>query len=199
MIYKSVIPLKKIESITREVALESEKRRLTVYQERIKCKPGCSHCCSRQIHLTLGEAQNIRKKLISIGKYEETKARIEALKEFEDLDFVTWFKMNLKCPVLDPETQRCLAYEVRPLTCSIHFSESDPSSCDPWSMSQPDFKPVDMVDLFDKAIKKMSGVSARNFWSVSLVIHRAIEVTEKMGQVEGLSYDQVMELISRDL
>ena len=199
MIYKSKLPLKQIEHITREVIAETEKRRLNVFGAKIPCKSGCSHCCSRQIHMTLGEAYNIRVNLVASRKYEEVKERMGVLKQYENLDPMTWFKMNIKCPILDPKTNKCLAYEVRPLTCAIHFVESDPDSCDPWSMKVPRFQPIDMIDIFEKAVKNISKVSSKNYWSISLIAHRALEASEKMDQLEGLSLDEVMGLVARNL
>ncbi len=35
------------------------------------------------------------------------------------------------CPLLDPATKRCRVWEVRPMTCRMHFNAGDPEQADP--------------------------------------------------------------------
>ena len=198
MKYDSSAVLQKVEMVVRDTSLNTNKKKLLVYQDRISCKAACNHCCSRPIMVTIAEASIIKNNLIKKKKWSEVKQRALALKELEYTDSLTWFKMNIKCPVLDPNTGLCLAYEVRPLTCSTHFVESPPDSCNPWGTESIDFRPLDMEDAFQKATSEIERICGKSYLSNPVIMHRALEISERTASMEGLAWDQVLSLIARD-
>src|SRR5580704_3221587 len=117
----------------KEASDKASLRHLQIYQEKIKCKPTCSACCSRQIYLTIAEAIIIHEYAKKSGNWPEIENRAKAIMALaRDTPPVAWFKMNIMCPILDPITKLCTTYETRPPACSTHFVTSDPKLCDPW-------------------------------------------------------------------
>ncbi|WP_226584912.1 YkgJ family cysteine cluster protein [Halobacillus litoralis] len=109
------------------------------------CFMGCSFCCYFPIVITKMEAKMLfrsidhfsedRKKAI----YEQWDAYYEKYKDklshalamdYEDPETkLAYKKLDLPCPMLNPETQLCMAYEVRPIPCRTYLNYSDPQVC----------------------------------------------------------------------
>jgi Fe-S-cluster containining protein len=179
----------------KEVADKSTIRRLHMYTDIIKCKPACSACCNRQIYLTIAEALIIQEHLERSGKWEEVEKRARAVMTLaRDTEPVSWFKMNIMCPVLDPSTKLCTAYETRPSPCSTHFVKSDPEQCDPWSVKSGKYEAIDFKDLHNKFRKFLEksvdgyGILALKFpMSVALVFAARVKIQSAKGPNEIMS------------
>ena len=116
------------------------------------------------------------------------------MKIARDTPPVSWFKMNIMCPVLDPSSKLCTAYETRPSPCSTHFVMSDPGQCDPWVTKSGEYKPVDFTDLHDKfqelLEKKIDGhglLALKLPISIALVFASKIKVQSRSGPNEIMS------------
>jgi Fe-S-cluster containining protein len=109
------------------------------HSECVRCKPGCADCCHAVFDLTLIEALYIkfhferrfegemrepiierankadrtlvRLKRQAYKEHQEGKSEAEILKEMA--------AQRIACPLLDRE-DRCLMYDVRPLTCRLY-------------------------------------------------------------------------------
>ncbi|WP_281974900.1 YkgJ family cysteine cluster protein [Halobacillus litoralis] len=109
------------------------------------CFMGCAFCCYFPIVMTKMEAKMMFR---SIEKFsDERKTAIfnhweqyyvqqeEKLTKAFAMDHeapetkLEYKKLNLPCPMLDPETQLCMAYEVRPIPCRTYLNYSDPQVC----------------------------------------------------------------------
>lgn len=110
------------------------------------CFKGCAFCCYFPIIVTKIEAKLMRYAmeqfepkrkeniLKHLANYKEQHAATlsEARKiDFkEDPDFKrTYRNLDLPCPLLDPTTNACLAYEVRPTPCRTYVNYLDPTIC----------------------------------------------------------------------
>lgn len=194
----------KISSVTDAIASAmmdasvKSKVRLSVINEQVSCKPGCNHCCSRLVYITVAEAVVMRKRLEKLGYWKSVRTKAESLnRKSMSVDSKTWFLMNIKCPVLDLETGKCMAYEVRPPACSTHFALSNPSSCDPWSMEQSQYIPWSMSDIFEEFAKTVSR-NCEGIMSTILPMSTALLVSEKASDRSGLTVDEVLAFVAKN-
>jgi len=185
----------------KEAADKASIRRLKIYNSDIQCKPGCSACCNRQIYITAAEALIIQEHLEKSGQWPQVEARARALLALaRDTPPVSWFKMNITCPVLDPVSRLCTAYETRPSPCSTHFVRSDPSQCDPWTMKSGKYDPVDFVDIhtdFQKALEKT--IDGYGILALKYPMPIALIFAARIKMQSGLGPNEVMSLIFNEL
>lgn len=180
-------------------ASTSSKLRLSVIGGDTPCKAGCNHCCSRLVSISLAEAAIMVERLKADGQWTAVEKRAVEIEQLsKEVDGITWFKMNIKCPVLNPETGLCEAYEVRPATCSTHFVMSSPNSCDPWSTEPMNYVPVDMVDLHANFVKTLERECGKGIMSVPLPLPAAIRVSSRLVSRNGMTLDEAMALIARE-
>jgi Fe-S-cluster containining protein len=184
-----------------DTAARADNRRLRMYKDEIPCKPACSGCCSRLIEITMSEAVLIYEHLKKEGVWQEVKKIAKSqLPLIKDAKPLAWFKMNLKCPVLNLTTQLCQAYPVRPATCSIHFVKSDPVMCDPWGQKSGPFLPIDFSDLYLQFRKRTTEYTEGfGILSLELPIQVALLLAEKINTLSGLSEEQVVSLVFNEL
>ncbi|MDV2581841.1 YkgJ family cysteine cluster protein [Alkalibacillus haloalkaliphilus] len=109
------------------------------------CQMGCAFCCYFPIIITRLEAKMIIRSIESMN--EERRQNIKThLKEYFEgnkdnveycttLDFQNrdvkfdYMKAQLPCPLLNTETNTCMAYESRPLPCRTYVNYMDPKIC----------------------------------------------------------------------
>ena len=132
--------------------------------ESITCRKGCTHCCFHYVAVSLAHGllivdylyknnELLRKFLNNYEKWHRMghsisnsidHARIQALSSSMPIDRVIaetrplserYLNMNIQCPFL--EDRRCFIYEVRPLSCSGHYSASPPDWCAPGARQKP--------------------------------------------------------------
>jgi len=137
---------------------------LTPKGETITCRRGCTYCCFHYVTVSLAHGIVIvdylykRKELLRqfVDHHEKwhgkgysisdsiDRTRIQALSSSMPIDRVItdtrplserYLDMNIQCPFL--VDNRCFIYDVRPLSCSGHFSVSPPDWCDPVSGQKP--------------------------------------------------------------
>jgi len=110
------------------------------------CRLGCAFCCYFPIIITRLVANMI---IYSIETMNE-KRRHEVINHLqnyfanneelyndatpinlysEDVK-LAYIQKQLPCPMLDTETNRCIAYEVRPLPCRTYVNYTDPAVCE---------------------------------------------------------------------
>ncbi len=113
---------------------------------------------------------------------------------------VAWFKMNLRCPVLGPESGLCGAYPVRPTPCSTHFVTSDPAQCDPWSAAGGPYSAVPMDDIHEEFMEKMAAVVDGNgILAYRMPLPRALLFAESVRTVTGLSLEDMTSMLRSEL
>lgn len=180
---------------------KAAKRRLTVYGDRIRCKAACDGCCSRLVYLTVAEATVIQEHLSKTGQWPEVRARAVALAPtVKSANPVSWFKMNLKCPVLDEEGRTCRAYAVRPTPCSVHFATSDPALCDPWATKGGDYSPVEMVDVHEGFVRRLEpNLDGHGILALRLAMPLALLLAERIKHQRGMTVQEVMSLVYNEL
>jgi Fe-S-cluster containining protein len=183
-----------------EAADKASLRRLQMYSEA-PCKPGCSACCNRQIYITTAEALIIQEHLEKAGTWPEVEKRARALLMLSrNTPPVAWFKMNIMCPVLDPVTKLCTAYEVRPTPCSTHFVRSDPSQCDPWTMKAGVYEPISLMDLHQDFLKKLEKViDGYGLLALKFPMPLALIFAARIKVQSGLGANEMVSLIYNEL
>ncbi|RPF50581.1 YkgJ family cysteine cluster protein [Aquisalibacillus elongatus] len=108
------------------------------------CQLGCAFCCYFPIVVSRLEAnmiiasievmpterrESIKDHLRSYYKnYESLIDEATSLNFEEDIKF-EYMKKQLPCPLLNPETNACMAYEARPLPCRTYVNYMDPQIC----------------------------------------------------------------------
>ncbi len=181
-----------------EAGVKSSQRRLTVLQDAT-CKKGCSGCCRRMVHLTIAEAIVIHEHLETTGKWKDVFKRcLGMLAQVRDASPLSWFRMNVACPVL--ESDSCLAYPVRPATCSVHFSLSKPELCHPWSTEAGNYSPVELADVFLEFQKTLrSSVDAHGILAIKVPLPAALIMADRVRHQPNLSPEALVRLIYNEL
>ena len=183
-----------------DAAQKASIRRLNVLGNDCPCKPGCSSCCSRLVQLSVAEALVIYDYLKTKNLW--SKVRENATSHYKlalSLDETSWFKMNIPCSVLDPKTKTCMAYLVRPTSCSVHFVVSDPSVCDPWSTSEKAFEKIDFPDIHKEFMDVVhKELSERSVLELRLPIPSALLFAEKIQMQKGLTADQIISILAQE-
>ncbi len=176
-------------------------RRLQLYSEKIKCKPGCASCCARQIYITVAEALVLQEHLEKSGQWPYVQQRAFAqLRTARSSNPVSWFKMNIMCAVLDPASKLCTAYEVRPAPCSTHFVTSDPSQCDPWVTKSTLYKSVEFKDMHDHFQKRLERcVDGHGILALKFPMPIALIFASRIKVQSGLGPNEIMTLIFNEL
>jgi Fe-S-cluster containining protein len=132
--------------------------------ETIACRKGCTHCCHHYIAVSIAHGIVIvdylydHKALLQrfVANYEKWHRKGSRISDridhtrnqafsssmpIEDVIANTrplsegYFETNIPCPFLVDE--KCIIYEVRPLTCSGHFSVSPSKWCSVVSQKKP--------------------------------------------------------------
>lgn len=190
-----------VKAAVSETAHKAASRRLTMYGQEVPCKPGCSGCCSRLVPVTVAEAVIIYERLVSDGTWKEVGLRArEQWRDASTSQRLSWFKSNRKCPVLDPATNRCLAYGVRPTFCSTHFVTSSPELCEPWSTASGEFKPLDFDDLNTEfRTKLMEVVSAFGILGYEMPLPTALLFAERISVQTGMDFHDLLSLMLQEL
>ncbi|WP_188207288.1 YkgJ family cysteine cluster protein [Alkalibacillus aidingensis] len=110
------------------------------------CQMGCAFCCYFPIIVTKLEANMIIRGIESMEE-EQRDQLVQHLQSYfinqkekvaacTSLDFEQgeikheYMKKQLPCPLLDPETNTCMAYEWRPLPCRTYVNYMDPKICE---------------------------------------------------------------------
>lgn len=184
-----------------DTASKAEKRRLMIHRDEIPCRSGCSGCCSRRIEISMAEAVLIYQHVLDKGVWPRVKEVAKAqLPLVRSTDPVAWMKMNLKCPILDPASQKCSAYEVRPAICATHYVTSSPSLCDPWSTASGTYSPLDFNDLLVEFRKRAgSHVEGYGILSLELPIPLALLLAERINTLSGLTMEQAITVMFNEL
>ena len=98
---------------------------------RLACRPGCADCCIGPFEITTLDANRLREGLAAIDPAVAEFIRESARQFPEDEDAADL----TPCPALDPETQICLLYAWRPITCRtfgppVRFGGESLAICD---------------------------------------------------------------------
>lgn len=182
-----------------DAATNASKKRLTVLQ-KASCKRGCSGCCRRLIYVTVAEAIVIQEHLEKSGSWTEVFRRcLEILGTVREASSVSWFRMNIACPVLSAEDD-CSAYSVRPAVCSVHFAMSKPELCHPWSTESGDFTPVELDDVFLKFQSSLqSSIDAHGILALKMPLPVSLIMAERIRHQPNLTIEALMKLIYNEL
>lgn len=181
-----------------EAGMESTKRRLTVLKDAT-CKKGCSGCCRRMIYITVAEAIVIQQYLEKAGRWDSvSKKCLGLLSQVRDASPLSWFRMNVECPVLSEDS--CLAYPVRPATCSVHFARSNPALCHPWSTEPGEYLPVELDDVFSDFQKTLqSSIDAHGILSLKIPLPAALIMADRVRHQPNLSPESLIRMIFNEL
>jgi Fe-S-cluster containining protein len=150
---------------------------MNAHGKRPSCTPGCACCCNHWVedvysfeasiiadHITRFLPSRIdaiiacckadEKRLVVLDEIIEKKLSRYPEKDLEDIDrtdvlLAGFYQLERPCPLLRTDG-RCGIYEVRPLTCRIYFSFSDPLRCAPCYINESD-TPTYLLDMEEEA------------------------------------------------
>jgi len=105
---------------------EARDRTLAAKRLTPSCGEGCAYCCSHEVPVSRAEGETLVAWLLE-HKTPEELARIRER-------LASW-RVAKACALL--EDGRCIAYDVRPITCRNHLASSPPSQCAPGSKLEP--------------------------------------------------------------
>lgn len=111
------------------------------------CRAGCAFCCYFPIIVNEMEVKMMKQAIESFPddrkefikdhiknyytKYKEKINQLSAIEDDMDEDFkYEYRKLLMPCPLLNTETNQCLAYEVRPIPCRTYVNYTDPKICE---------------------------------------------------------------------
>jgi Fe-S-cluster containining protein len=190
-----------VKSAMMDAAQKSEKKRLLVLKDKAPCAPGCSSCCSKMVHITIAEALVIWTHLSNTGKIKKVLKKSEEMSSISRMsNAVSWFKMNLKCPILDESTNLCQAYEVRPPACSIHFVSSDPKSCDPWETRYEPYKSEALGDVYKEFRNKFEAeVDGHGIFAYVMPIPQALILADRISRTKWSDWSQMADFVLQEL
>ncbi|MUK88026.1 YkgJ family cysteine cluster protein [Ornithinibacillus sp. L9] len=131
--------------------LQQVSNEITSMEEEVElqatCRMGCAFCCYFPIIVNGMEAKFMKKAIdkFPVSRRNEIQQHLtryyqkygEKLEELTVVDFEEDedFKLNYRkslvpCPLLDTETNKCLAYEIRPIPCRTYMNYTDPNVCE---------------------------------------------------------------------
>ena len=146
--------------------------------DTLSCRPGCWICCCHYAEDVYSfEAEIISDQVKNLPHEKRTqieKACEKAVYEFERLKNIvlekssldeyksisaeadpeeillnSYYQLRNRCPFLD-ETDQCIVYSIRPLTCRAYINLGDPSVCPPEMINETDIATY-ILDLDDEA------------------------------------------------
>ncbi|WP_079479273.1 YkgJ family cysteine cluster protein [Halobacillus salinus] len=145
---------------------------------RPNCFMGCAFCCYFPIIISRMEAKMMfrsieqfdegRKEAIFAHwenyflQHKEKLAKGMAMDSEDPETKLEYKKLNLPCPMLDPETQLCMAYEVRPIPCRTYLNYSNPSVCAEQHMPKEPFSYEFLYTFYFGAINELIQVLYEN-------------------------------------
>lgn len=136
------------------------------------CFKGCAFCCYFPIIITELEAKTMkqiidhwpaeRKEKITnhlqqyFQTYQKEVAEVTSLDRENDPDFKKkYIGAQVPCPMLDTETNMCLAYEIRPIPCRTYLNYSDPKVCEQNLMPKETFSYEFLYEFYMGALNEM--------------------------------------------
>jgi Fe-S-cluster containining protein len=175
-------------------------RRLNVLKDECKCHPGCNTCCSRLVYITVAEAILVYNSLSKSGKWKEVAARAKELFVLSrNSNPISWIKMNIPCPVLNPETGRCLSYQTRPISCSTYLVRSNPKGCDPWNFEKHEYVHYPMDDLVERFYLSMKKhVANHGVLSLVLPLPVALLFAERVNSVKNVDANSFVSMMKNE-
>lgn len=181
-----------------EAGVKSSQRRLTVLQDA-SCRKGCSGCCRRMVHITVAEAVVMQEYLEKAGRWQAVFVKCtQVLASVRDANPLSWFRMNIECPVLEGDS--CQAYAARPPVCSVHFARSKPELCHPWSTEPGEFLPVELDDVYEDFLKVLhSTVDGHGILSVKVPLPAALLMAHRVRHQPGLTPEALIRMIYNEL
>ncbi|KGP74414.1 YkgJ family cysteine cluster protein [Pontibacillus yanchengensis] len=129
-----------LEQVNREMAKMENFMDVTA-----SCFMGCAFCCYFPIIITGMEAKTMTRimeswpkdrkdKIVNhlqqyFEKYEKEVEQVTSLDRDDPKFKQNYIASQVPCPMLDTETNMCMAYEIRPIPCRTYVNYADPQVC----------------------------------------------------------------------
>lgn len=169
--------LEGFQSLLAEV--DNEIERMESYSDmKPNCFKGCAFCCYFPIVVSRMEAKIMFRSIEQFSEerknaifrhwenyYKDQSGKLEKAFSMDPEDPQTklaYKQLNLPCPMLDPETQLCMAYEVRPIPCRTYLNYSDPQVCAENHMPKEPFSYEFLYTYYFGAINELIQVLYEN-------------------------------------
>ncbi|GGF24844.1 hypothetical protein GCM10010954_24720 [Halobacillus andaensis] len=174
---------------TEDVILDGFQRLLTEVNHEIarmeqhvdmtpSCFKGCAFCCYFPIIVSKMEAKMLFRSIENFSQerkesiyehwenyYTSQSHKLSQALALDHTDEVVKFdykKLNLPCPMLDPATHACMAYEVRPIPCRTYLNYSDPKVCAENHLPKEPFSYEFLYDYYFGAVNELIQVLYEN-------------------------------------
>lgn len=150
------------------------------------CHKGCSHCCSNPVVVSILEGISVFRWLVEHRHWSTAlKAKFEAHHaQVYGLALTVWLISETPCPLLDPNTQTCSAYDARPLACRLTFSKGDAYLCHPHRVVEA-HQVVDRRQPIEQALRQENLILKRHkLRSVLLPLSTAVLLGEAISKGE---------------
>ncbi len=89
------------------------------------------------------------------GEYQEIAGEVD----FEEIVLTGFYQLHSRCPFLD-EDDRCIIYDLRPLTCRAYINLGDPAACPPENILDEE-ESTYILDLDGESNRLLDDLSAR--------------------------------------
>ncbi len=130
--------------------LEVVSEEIVQMEEAVQLKPtcqmGCAFCCYFPIIINEMEAKLMKNAIARMPEERQTRIHehlrnyfeqygkeleeLTTLDHEEDPDFKKkYIAKQIPCPMLNTETNQCMAYEIRPIPCRTYVNYTNPSVC----------------------------------------------------------------------
>ena len=158
------------------------------YSKKVTCKKGCTFCCCHwvedvnsfeaeiiadyikkhfpeRIHSIIKICREDEKELIKLNDIMEQKLIENRMnKEVSDIDstdllLASYYQLERPCALLS-DSGMCTIYEIRPLTCRIYISFSEPHLCSAEYINKSNI-PTYLLDLEESASKLLDTLHER--------------------------------------
>jgi Fe-S-cluster containining protein len=176
----------------------TNKRKMKFIDMRIACKPGCNHCCSRFITLSIIEALIVRDALVKSNKWVEVLKKCRSYNEtYGDYDPDSWYLSNIKCPVLDTRTGMCKSHVFKPVMCTTHFVLDTNSGCDPWNLTSIKAENLDFNDIAKKFYSSLYRRYGDHILASKVPLVQGLILAEGLQDQDGYDFEAMIKAVER--
>ena len=177
---------------------------LHIEKHDIVCKKGCSYCCYQFVPVISFEINYIKDAVRKLKPSVKQKVKEQYLRSMQhfidntpDVPVVDYKYVNgvygqlvgkdwIPCPFL--VDNECSIYEVRPLTCHLHFQLDDPKLCAANNVRDAD---VNALNIMGNFVQYCIRLGDFKLVPILMILKDIFEKKRKTKQIEIQKFDQI--------
>ena len=142
---------------------------------------GCNHCCYYPVTVTILEAISVYRWLVRNQRWtHHLKQKIKkASGQTWGLVPEVWLMTKTPCPLLDDEGG-CNAYDARPLSCRVTYSQGDPAECDAHNLPMNEDQPSRVGVITEQYESERKNLRSHRVSATHLPLSSALLYAEKI-------------------